>query len=154
MSLDAIDRRILAALQEDGRITNQDLAQRAGLSPSACSRRLRMLEDQGIIAGYGARVDAGALGYATTVVVRISLERQTEEVFERFEAAVRGQPQIMECFLMSGMADYQLRVVARDAADYEALHKNVLSRLPGVARIESNFALRLVVRRQGLPIKP
>jgi Lrp/AsnC family transcriptional regulator, leucine-responsive regulatory protein len=152
LELDRIDRRILGILQEEGRITNQQLADRVGLSPSACSRRVQILENAGIIERYGAFIDTAALGYGTTVILRITLEQQTEDYLSRFEEAVQRAPQIVECLLMSGVADYQLRVLVRSPAEYERLHKEVVSKLPGIARIESNFALRVVAQRQALPI--
>lgn len=152
MPLDAIDLRIITCMQDRGRITNQDLALEIGLSPSACLRRVQILERDGIILGYGVRLSEASLGYRTTVVVQITLDRQTEEALETFEQAVRAHPEIMEAYLMSGDADYMLRVVVRDPSDYERLHKDVLSKLPGVARLQSNFALRTVVRRQSLPV--
>lgn len=150
--LDVVDRRILGVLQAEGRITNQDLAARVNLSPSACLRRVQILERTGVIERYAAQVNPAALGFSTSVLVQITLERQTEDFLERFEAAVRAHPQVMECNLMAGEADYLLRVVVRDTADYERLHKEMLSKLPGVARIQSSFALRTVVRRTSLPV--
>ncbi len=152
MMLDSIDYRILAALQDDGRITNNSLAEKAGLSPSACLRRVQMLERAGVIEGYTALVDAAALGRPTTVVVQITLERQTDDYLEAFEAAIAHQAEVVECYLMSGMADYLLRVAVRDAEDYERLHRGVLARLPGVARIQSSFAIRTVISRASLPV--
>jgi len=152
MKLDSIDYRILAALQDDGRITNNSLAEKAGLSPSACLRRVQMLERAGVIEGYTALVNAAALGRPTTVVVQITLERQTDDHLEAFEAAIAHQAEVVECYLMSGMADYLLRVAVRDAEDYERLHRGVLARLPGVARIQSSFAIRTVISRAALPV--
>lgn len=150
LTLDAIDKRILNTLQQEGRITNQDLAERVGLSPSACLRRVQTLEGEGVIDGYAALVSPGALGFTTTVLVQITLERQTGDFLTKFEEAVRSHPRIMECNLMAGASDYLLRVLVRDAEDYERLHKEVLSNLPGVARLQSNFALRTVVRRTSM----
>ncbi|BBE74893.1 Lrp/AsnC family transcriptional regulator [Oharaeibacter diazotrophicus] len=144
MALDEIDRRIIRRLRVDGRISNVDLARDVGLSPSACLRRLRTLEETGTIRGYTAIV-AGEAGDGTVAIVRITLDRQTEESLDRFEAAIRRHPEIRECFLMTGDADYLLRVEARSAADYEVIHKEILSRLPGVARIQSSFAIRSVL---------
>jgi Lrp/AsnC family transcriptional regulator, leucine-responsive regulatory protein len=148
--LDIIDHSILTALQKDGRITNVQLAEQVGLSPSACLRRVQILEDKGIITGYAAMLDAASLGRATHIIVAITLERQSEEYLSAFERAVADCPDVMECYLMAGDADYILRLLARDAADYERIHKEHLSRLPGVARIQSSFALRQVVRRNGV----
>ncbi|HWX51341.1 MAG TPA: Lrp/AsnC family transcriptional regulator [Roseomonas sp.] len=144
--LDPLDRKLLRLLRADGRMSNAALAAAVGLSPSACLRRLRLLEAGGIIRGYTAIIADPALQGRTVVMVQITLERQTEEAFNRFEAAVRQCPEVCECYLMTGTADYQLRVEARDAADYERIHKEQLSRLPGVARIQSAFAIRAVVR--------
>ncbi|APF38097.1 transcriptional regulator [Chelatococcus daeguensis] len=144
--LDATDLRIVRLLRQDGRMSNAKLAAEVGLSQSACLRRLHHLEESGIIRGYTAIVDEGPRSDATVVIVQISLERQTEEFLRRFEAAVRRCPEVQECYLMTGLADYHLRVSAKDAADYERIHTDVLSRLPGVARIQSAFAIRSVVR--------
>ena len=148
--LDIIDHSILTALQKDGRITNVQLAEQVGLSPSACLRRVQILEDKGIITGYAAMLDAASLGRATHIIVAITLERQSEEYLSAFECAVADCPDVMECYLMAGDADYILRLLARDAADYERIHKEHLSSLPGVASIKSSFALRQVVRRNGV----
>lgn len=148
--LDMIDNSIISMLQEDGRISNVQLAEKVGLSPSACLRRVQILEDQGIITGYAAMIDAAALGRSTHIIVAITLERQSEDYLSQFEQAVAECPDVMECYLMAGDADYVLRLQARDAADYERIHKEHLSRLPGVARIQSSFALRQVVRRHGI----
>lgn len=150
--LDNTDHRIISALQEDGRMSNVQLAERVGLSPSACLRRVQLLEDRGIIAGYTALVDAHALGRTTSVIVAITLERQSEEHLSAFEDAVAACPDVMECYLMAGEADYIVRVVAKDAEDYERIHKEHLSRMPGVARIQSSFALRQIVRRNGVKL--
>lgn len=144
---DPIDRAILAALLSDGRITNAALAERVGLSQSACLRRLRLLEESGVIDGYGARVNEAALGKGNSVFVQISLERQQEEDLRRFEEKVRACPDILECYLMSGDQDYLLRVAITDGADYERVHNQVLTALPGVARVRSSFAIRTVAKR-------
>jgi DNA-binding Lrp family transcriptional regulator len=143
--LDAIDRKILGALRRDGRLANNALAKQVGLSPSACLRRVRILEEAKVIRGYTALVAEGAAQDGVVAIVRITLEMQTEELLNRFEAAVRQHPEIVECFLMTGDADYLVRVVARNTADYEAVHKGILMRLPGVARIHSSFAIRSVL---------
>lgn len=142
--LDAIDRRIIQLLRSDGRMSNAQLANAVGLSASACLRRLRLLEDSGVIRGYTAIVDDPAKDEFTVVIVQITLERQSEEFLKKFESAVRKCPEVCECYLMTGRSDYLLRVEARNAADYERLHTEVLSRLPGVARIQSSFAIRNV----------
>ncbi|MBB2201103.1 Lrp/AsnC family transcriptional regulator [Gluconacetobacter tumulisoli] len=147
MISDKVTEAILRHLGQDGRMTNADLAQKVGLSPSACLRRVRQLEQEGVIRGYRAIIDERSHHGATTVIVQITLERQTEECLRRFEARVRECPDVRECYLMTGDADYLLRVVARDAADYERIHKEELSRMPGVAQIQSNFSIRSVVRK-------
>lgn len=146
--LDETDLRILAEQGRDGRITNQALAERIGLSPSACLRRVQILERRGVIRGYTVILDDAFLGKTTTVIVRIALERQTGDYLERFETAVRQCPDVVECDLMSGESDYLLRVTARDTRDFERIHKEQLSCLPGVARIQSSFAFRSIVKRQ------
>ncbi len=150
--IDDIDIRIITALQDDGRLSNVSLAEHVGLSPSACLRRVQILEERGILEGYTALVNATTLGWGTHVIVAITLDRQSGEHLDSFEDAVAGCPDVMECYLMAGDADYVLRVMARDAADYERIHKEQLSRLPGVARIQSSFALRQVVRRNGIQL--
>lgn len=147
--LDDIDQQIVRLLQQDGRLPNAKLAAAVNLSPSSCLRRLRMLERDGVIRGYTALVEADEPDRATTVLVEIVLERQTAESMTRFENAVRRCPEVRECYLMSGSSDYLLRVEARDTADYERIHTEQLSRLPGVARVRSSFAIRKVTRRRG-----
>lgn len=146
VTLDTIDRKMLRLLRADGRMSNAALAAAIGLSPSACLRRLRLLEASGAIRGYTAILEDPSPQGRTVVIVQITLERQTEDAFHRFEAAVRQCPEVCECYLMTGASDYLLRVEARDAADYERIHKEQLSRMPGVARIQSAFAIRTVVR--------
>lgn len=150
--LDRIDYRILDALQSDGRLSNVALAERVGLSASACLRRVQILEDRGLILGYTAILNEGALGWTSNVMVAITLDRQSEDYLSSFEDAVEACPDVMECYLMAGEADYVLRVLAKDAADYERIHKEHLSRLPGVRRIQSSFALRKVVKRTGIQL--
>ena len=142
---DRIDREILRLLRIDGRMTNAKLAEEVGLSPSACLRRVKMLEDAGIIRGYTAIVDTGRAEASIAVIVNITLERQTEEYLDRFEAAVRKHPEIRECFLMTGGADYLLRVDVVNAGDFERIHKDILSTMPGVLRIHSSFSIRNVM---------
>jgi DNA-binding Lrp family transcriptional regulator len=153
MNLDRTDRAILHALQSDGRVSNVTLAQAVNLSESACLRRVRQLEEAGIIARYVMLVDQAKVGYPSDVFVQISLHRQQGEDLERFEQAVREVPEVMECHLMTGEADFLLRVVASDAADFERLHTKILTRLPGVARVHSSFALRTVVKKTEVPIR-
>ncbi len=147
--MDEIDRAIIRALRADGRMPNAALAATVGLSPSACLRRLRLLESRGIIRGYTVLVDEPSPAGVVTVIVQITLERQTDDHLRRFEDAVRRCPEVRECHLMTGIADYLLRVEARDAADYERIHKEALSRMPGVSRIQSSFAIRTVIRGGG-----
>lgn len=146
IDLDKIDRKILVFLQEEGRLSNADLAERVNLSPSACLRRVKRLEDDGVIDGYAMLINQAAIGKPSNVFVEIALTSQSEESISAFETAVRRYPEIMECYLMSGEFDYLLRVVISDAQDYERIHKTCLSCLPGVARIRSNFALRTVCK--------
>lgn len=147
-ALDERDRAIIRLLRQDARISNAALAAAVGLSPSACLRRLRLLERRGVIRGYTVVLDEPAPrdGAGVVVIVQITLERQTDDHLRRFEEAVRRCPEVRECYLMTGIADYLLRVEARDASDYERLHKEQLSRMPGVARIQSSFAIRSVIR--------
>lgn len=145
-ALDATDRRIIRMLRADGRMSNADLAKAVGLSPSACLRRLRALEQDGTIRGYTALVDLPEEGQTTIILVNISLERQTDDFMRRFEAAVRKTAEIKECYLMTGETDYSLKLEAQNLADYERLHNEVLARLPGVQRIQSSFAIRAIVR--------
>jgi DNA-binding Lrp family transcriptional regulator len=149
VDLDAFDHRILRVLRVDGRISNAALAAEVGLSQSACLRRLRALEAGGVIRGYAALIDDPTEALPTVVVIQITLERQTEDHLNRFEAAVRRCPEVRECYLMGGEADYLLRVETDGTAGYERIHKEVLSRLPGVARIRSSFAIRTIVRGRG-----
>jgi DNA-binding Lrp family transcriptional regulator len=144
--LDHIDLHMLRMLRADGRISNAALAEAVGLSPSACLRRLRLLERRGVIRGYTAIIDEPQARDLVVVIVQITLERQTEDYLRRFEEAVRRCPEVRECYLMTGLADYLLRVEARGADDYERIHKDLLSRMPGVARIQSSFAIRSVIR--------
>ena len=152
MELDATDRRILMALQKDGRMTNADLAETAHLSPSACHRRVQRLEAEGIIDRYVALLDARRLGWPTTVFVEITLSGQADELLDAFEAAVRRVPDVLECHLMAGSADYLLKVVAQDTDDFARIHRQHLARLPGVAQMHSSFALRTVLRTTALPV--
>ncbi|HYG87159.1 MAG TPA: Lrp/AsnC family transcriptional regulator [Azospirillum sp.] len=145
-TLDSLDRKIIRLLRKDGRMSNAKLAAEVGLSPSACLRRLHMLEHSGVIRGYTAIVEDADEERCVTIIVQIVLERQTEDHLRRFETAVRKCPEVRECYLLSGSSDYLLRVVAHDPADYDRIYKDLLSRLPGVERIQSSFAIRSVVR--------
>lgn len=152
MALDKIDRQILALLQASGRMSNADLAAHVNLSASACHRRVRQLEKSGVIGRYVAVVDQAAIGRPTSVFAEISLESQSEEALEAFEQAVRDCPDILECYLMSGDADYLVRVAVADAGDYERIHRRHLSAFPGVSRIRSSFALRTVCQNTVLEV--
>jgi Lrp/AsnC family transcriptional regulator, leucine-responsive regulatory protein len=145
--LDALDRAILAALLEDARLSQVELAERIPLSPTAIARRIHVLEEAGVIDGYQVRINGAALDLGMTVVVHIGLKSQTEDVLDAFERAVVKAPSVVSCYLMSGEDDYLLTVMARDLPDFERIHKQQLSRLPGVARMKSSFALRDVARK-------
>ena len=153
MKLDRYDRIILEALQHDGRISNVQLAARANLSESACLRRVRVLEDSGLIERYACLVDQKAAGLSGNVFVQITLQREEERELAAFEAAVRDIPEVMECYLMTGEFDYLLRLVVSDMADFERLHRDALTRLPGVARVNSSVAIRTVQRKTELPLR-
>lgn len=144
-ALDATDRNILRLLRLDARRSNASLAEEVGLSPSACLRRIRLMEQGGIIRGYTALVEAGTADTTIAVIINITLDRQTEDYLDRFEAAVRKYPEIHECFLMTGGSDYLLRVEIANAGEFERVHKEILSALPGVARIHSSFSIRNVL---------
>ncbi len=145
MTLDKVDEQILALLRSDGRMTNAQLAEEVGLSASACHRRVGALERSGIIRGYAAIIEDRNSRHRAVVIVQITLDRQTEDSMRKFEAAVRKCAEVRECYLMAGTTDYQMRVEADDLVDYERIHTTVLSRLPGVARIQSSFAIRAIV---------
>lgn len=151
--LDKFDRGILKTLQRNGRTANSVLAQQVNLSESACLRRVRTLEESGLIEGYVALINQEHAGCPVNVFVNITLERQDQTDLHAFEEAVRKIPEVMECYLMTGDYDYLLRVVASDTADFERIHSKVLTRLPGVARVHSSFALRPVQKSRELPIK-
>jgi Lrp/AsnC family transcriptional regulator, leucine-responsive regulatory protein len=150
-AIDRIDRGILTALQKDGRLSNVQLAELVGLSESACLRRVRMLEQSGIIDRYVMLVDQGAIGKSGNVFVRVTLDGQQREKLQTFEEAIRTVPEVMECYLMSGDVDYLLRVIVGDTNDYVGLH-NKLTGLPGVLRVQSSFALRTVLSKTELPL--
>jgi Lrp/AsnC family leucine-responsive transcriptional regulator len=142
IELDALDRAILGALLEDGRLSQVELAERIPLSATAIARRIRALEEKGVIQGYQACINRQALGLGMTVIVHIGLTSQNEDLLEAFEKAVASAPSVVSCHLMSGEDDYLVTVRARDLADYERIHKEQLARLPGVARLKSSFVLR------------
>jgi Lrp/AsnC family leucine-responsive transcriptional regulator len=150
--LDATDRRILTALQRDGRITNADLSEIVNLSPSACHRRVQRLEQDGLIAAYVALLDARRLGKPTTVFVEITLQGQADDLLDAFETAVARVPDILECHLMAGTADYLIKILAEDTEDFARIHRQYLARLPGVAKMQSSFALRTVVKTTAISV--
>lgn len=152
IELDTVDREILRQLQTDGRMSNVALAEKINLSPPACLRRVQRLEQTGVIDRYVMMVNEAALNWKTTLFVEIALQSQTEEAIAAFENAVSACPGVMECYMMSGQIDYLLRVVVADTLDYERLHRQHLSRLPGVARIRSSFSIRKVFHRTAVPI--
>ena len=151
--MDRTDVALLEQLQKDSDISINDLAERVSLSPSACHRRVKMLEKSGAIKRYVAELDNKIIGMQLDVFVEIRLIAQTENGFATFENAVQKIDEILECYLMSGEADYRLRVVARDVADYDDIHRNCLSRLPGVAAMHSAFAIRAIKRWSGYPVR-
>ncbi|WP_027263952.1 Lrp/AsnC family transcriptional regulator [Sedimentitalea nanhaiensis] len=149
--LDATDRKILRALQHNGRMSNLDLATAVNLSPSPCLRRLRMLESSGAITGYSVDVDAKAYGLPVTVMVRISLEKHTDDVVGRFEAHMRDIPEVLECFVMTGLSDYLLRVVVSDLEDYERFVRVRLHPIGGISSIDTSFVYGVVKRTHVFP---
>ena len=150
--LDAIDRQILHHLQENARISNFELARAVGLSPSPCSRRVRDLEEAGIVKEYVTLIDPAAADLSVSVFINVTLDKQVEQDLEVFESAVRDLPEVMECYLMTGDADYLLRVVIADLEAYKSFLMDHLTRIPGVANIRSSFALKQVKYRTALPI--
>ncbi len=152
MSLDETDRRILRVLQRRGRISNADLSEEVNLSPSACHRRVQRLEADGYIKNYVALLDARKLNVPTTVFVEITLQGQADEILDAFEKAVARIPDVLECHLMAGTADYILKVVAENTEDFARIHRQHLTRLPGVAQMQSSFALRTVFKTTALPV--
>ncbi len=152
MSLDTTDRRILHILQRQGRISNAELADKVNLSASACHRRVHQLETSGYIRNYVALLDPKKVGVAATVFVEITLSTQADEVLEAFETAVGRIPDVLECHLTAGAADYILKVVAEDTEDFARIHRQYLTRLPGVAKMQSSFALRTVFKTTALPV--
>ncbi|MFL2786253.1 MAG: Lrp/AsnC family transcriptional regulator [Paracoccaceae bacterium] len=152
MKVDQIDRRILNVLQRSGRISNADLAEKVNLSASACHRRVQRLEKDGFIKDYVALLDPRKLDVPTTVFVEITLSAQADEVLENFEKAVARIPDVLECHLMAGTADYILKVVAENTEDFARIHRQYLTRLPGVAQMQSSFALRTVFKTTALPL--
>lgn len=153
MELDRYDRRILDVLQKDGRISNQELADRIGLSPSPCLRRVRALEESGLISGYRAMLDARQLGLSLMALIHISMDRHTPERFANFEERISALPEVLECLLVTGQdADYQLKVVVRDMDAFQALLLEQITRIEGVSGVHSSFVLRRVVDKTALPL--
>jgi Lrp/AsnC family leucine-responsive transcriptional regulator len=153
MSLDRYDRRILELLQKDGRLTNLELAEKIGLSPSPCLRRVRALEESGIIQGYRAVLDPQKLGLTLTALIYIQMDRHTPERFASFDAKIRALPGVLECLLITGQdADYQLKVVAHDMQAFEHLLLDQINRIDGVTGVHSSFVLRRVVDHTALPL--
>ena len=150
--LDATDRRILSVLQKTGRITNAELSDQVNLSPSACHRRVQRLEEEGFIAGFVALLDSRKMGKPTTVFVEITLQSQAEDLLDAFEREVAKVPDLLECHLMAGTADYLLKIMAEDTEDFARIHRRFLSRLPGVRQMQSSFALRTVVATTALTV--
>ena len=148
---DAIDRRILDQLQDNGRMTNQELADQIGLSPSPCLRRVRQLEASGVISRYVAMVDPEVVGLSVTAFVRVRLDQQDDRHLAAFEAAVADFPEVMECYLMTGEADYQLRVLVGSLGAFEDFLRHRLTRVKGVANVTTSFALRPVIYKTALP---
>lgn len=150
--LDAIDRKILRALQDDGKMSMGDLAEHVGLSPSPCARRVRLMEQAGVIKGYAAIVDQKKVGLPISAFASIKLERQREEDLDRFEDTVSRWPEVLDCYLMTGQRDYLMRVVAADLEAYERFIKDKLTRLDNIASIETSFALGQVKRSEMVPL--
>lgn len=154
MTLDRFDKHILEVLQQDGRMNNQDLADRIGLSPSPCLRRVRALEESGLIKGYQALLDAKKLGLTLMALIHISMDKHTPERFANFEAAVTVLPEVLECLLITGQdADYQIKAMVRDMDHYQALLLNQITRIEGVSGVHSSFVLRRVVDRTTLDVR-
>jgi Lrp/AsnC family leucine-responsive transcriptional regulator len=153
MVTDRYDKAILQLLQREGRVTNSGIAERVNLSESACLRRIRALEESGLIEGYTAIINQQKAGFPVNVFVNITLDRQEQSDLSAFENAVRKIPEVMECYLMTGDHDYLLRVVVADTSDFERVHSKHLTRLPHVSRVHSSFALRTVQKARELPIR-
>lgn len=153
MEIDRYDRAILQVLQQEGRISNQDLADRVGLSPSPCLRRVRALEDAGVIRDYRARVNEKILGFSLVALIYIAMDAHTPERFEHFETEIRKLPEVLECLLITGQdADYQLKVIVRDMDAFQELLLNRINRIQGVTGVHSSFVLRRVVERTDIPV--
>lgn len=153
MELDRFDYAILRQLQEDGRMSNQELADRIGLSPSPCLRRVRALEEAHIITAYRALVDARQLGLTLMAIIHIAMDRHNEERFSHFDAHIKAIPEVLECLLITGQqADYQLKVVVKDLDAYQELLLQRITRIPGVSGVHTSFVLRHIVNTTALPL--
>ncbi len=152
MNLDALDLKLLQSLQKTGKMSNADLSEKVNLSPSACHRRVQRLEESGVIESYVALLNPRMVDRRSTVFVEITLSGQADELLDAFEKAVARVPDILECHLMAGTADYLLKVVASDTDDFARIHRQQLARLPGVAQMHSSFALRTVFKTTALPL--
>ncbi|MEO1134981.1 MAG: Lrp/AsnC family transcriptional regulator [Pseudomonadota bacterium] len=152
MKLDHIDHKILKHLQENARITNAELAERVGLSPTPCLRRLRRLETEGIIKGYRTEINREALGVNVTVIILVKLEREDDKTLREFEAAIKDREEVMECYLVTGKFDYFIRVVVPSLATYETFLSETMLRMPNIATVESSFTLREVTRKVVTPL--
>jgi Lrp/AsnC family transcriptional regulator, leucine-responsive regulatory protein len=155
MPLDRIDKRILQELQQNARISNQELAEKVGLSPSPCLRRVKQLEEGGFIKGYVTQLDASKLGLKLMALVQVAMDRHTPDRFEQFEATIKTLPQVLECIMITGQsADYQLKVLVKDMEEYQDFLLNQLTRILGVSDVRSSFVLRQVRSTHVLPLEP
>lgn len=152
--MDAIDKKIISLLQQDCRQSIADLADQIGLSASACHRRIGILEDQGVIEKYQARINGPKLGYNIEFYVEVSLESQSEQVLAAFEKAALARPQILECYLMTGNADYLLKVAAENTREYERIYRRTIAALPHVTKIHSALVMKAIKRWNGYPARP
>ena len=152
MDIDTIDRAIIRELMRDGRLTNAELSERVNLSPSACLRRVKLMEEAGLIADYVMLLDPVLAGIRGVAFVLVTLDQQGRAALDRFEAAAARFPEVLECYLLAGSADYMVRVAYRDSVDFERIHTDILTQLPGVSRLQSTLALRTVKKTTSLPI--
>ncbi len=152
IAIDTIDRAIIRELMRDGRLTNAELSERVNLSPSACLRRVKLMEEAGLIAGYVMLLDPVLAGIRGVAFVLVTLDQQGRAALDRFEAAAARFPEVLECYLLAGSADYMVRVAYRDSVDFERIHTDILTQLPGVSRLQSTLALRTVKKTTALPI--
>ena len=152
--MDGYDKKILSALQQNGRITNQELADKIGLSPAPCLRRVKALEESGTIAGYKALVNPKHLDLGLTALIQIAMDKHTPERFELFDKQIKAIPEVMECLLITGQAaDYQLKVIVKDLDEYQKLLLNKITKIPGVSGVQSSFVLNKVIEKTVLPIR-